>query len=357
MGEGGLSVPAGARAEAAPPVGMEAWEEELRKRFSPSEIDPGKCSARVFAGGRGGQCRRAPQDGGLCARCGPAPAHGFVTGPVPRTKWKDFKITEEMVDQLRTECRAGAVVPPPRPSEAEEGLQERPRKRARLTGDALRKPDTSRGVESAGAVVRAAGDGGAVGATGVLVGPLLKRRKGDGLGRVLPPPGETGAAEPVAVEAEGGAKQMPEEEPGECLLEGAAVSAAATGDGVGVRSRDPASVAVAEEVQVSASRRRALQASLSDEDIAIVLQRFLAERAATGEAIRVVPDSDVPRVRRALIRDRDLMVVLARLCGAGSTNAERQQTGDLYWARMVDRFLGMLHLRQSELQVPRRLCD
>jgi len=161
----------------------------------------------------------------------------------------------------------------------------------------------------------------------------------------------------VAVEAEGGAKQMPEEELGECLLEGAAVSAAATGDGVGVRSRDPASVAVAEEVQVSASRRRALQASLSDEDIAIVLQRFLAERAATGEAIRVVPDSDVPRVRRALTRDRDLMAVLARLCGAGSTNAERQQTGDLYWARMVDRFLGMLHLRQSELQVPRRLCD
>ena len=85
----------------APDVDLEQWEEELRKRYTPTHIDSGKCQARVFGAGKGGQCpNNRPKHGRTCGRCGAEPKHGLVTGRVPTGKWKAFGVTDELVRQL-----------------------------------------------------------------------------------------------------------------------------------------------------------------------------------------------------------------------------------------------------------------
>ena len=91
--------------------GLQPWEEVLRKRFSPSNIDPQKCLARVFGKGKGGQCGSLAKTRGLCGRCGrdgADPPHGFVNGAIPTTKWKAFGITEEEVTRLQADVRNDA---------------------------------------------------------------------------------------------------------------------------------------------------------------------------------------------------------------------------------------------------------
>ena len=46
-------------AGAVPLEVMESWQEDLRRRFTPERIDAGKCLARIYNGGRGGQCTRS----------------------------------------------------------------------------------------------------------------------------------------------------------------------------------------------------------------------------------------------------------------------------------------------------------
>ena len=82
---------------------LEPWEEELRRRCTPAVIDYVKCLGRTYAGGRGGQCGKTVKKDGLCGRCGggSGPAHGLVTGRVPKAKWKAFGISEADVQRLR----------------------------------------------------------------------------------------------------------------------------------------------------------------------------------------------------------------------------------------------------------------
>ena len=86
----------------APDADLEQWEEELRKLYTPAHIVSGKCQARMFGGGKGGQCTNIPKQGRTCGKCGVAPKHGFVTGRVPKGKWKAFGISDELVRQLQS---------------------------------------------------------------------------------------------------------------------------------------------------------------------------------------------------------------------------------------------------------------
>ena len=110
---------------------------------------------------------------------------------------------------------------------------------------------------------------------------------------------------------------------------------------------------LAEQFQRRAESRRGLL-RLPDEEFASVLQQFLIDHSAGGQAIRVVPASDVARVRGALLLNTELSAVLRELIGASSVGGE---SGALWWSCMVDEFLGLLHVRQTALQGPRRLCD
>lgn len=67
------------------------------RRFSPPEVDPQLCLARVWAGGSGAQCtrRRVAEDvTGCCrvhARGGQWRVHGLVDGPIPDAKLREFE--------------------------------------------------------------------------------------------------------------------------------------------------------------------------------------------------------------------------------------------------------------------------
>ena len=61
--------------------------------FTPSIVDPSKCMARTWAGGRGGQCTK-PRSAGerYCKLCKRGKlAHGAVDGPIPEKKLIEFK--------------------------------------------------------------------------------------------------------------------------------------------------------------------------------------------------------------------------------------------------------------------------
>ena len=71
----------------------EAWKE-----FTPTPVDHGKCLARVWCGGRGGQCIYAKLPGkGLCSRHEKESAgdaglqYGFVTSVVPDAALTKFQ--------------------------------------------------------------------------------------------------------------------------------------------------------------------------------------------------------------------------------------------------------------------------
>ena len=63
------------------------------RRFTPDVIESGKCLARTFNGGLGGQCTKLALVGSEFCRqhegrgC---QVHGFVKGPIPRGKLQHF---------------------------------------------------------------------------------------------------------------------------------------------------------------------------------------------------------------------------------------------------------------------------
>ena len=427
---------------------LEPWQEELRKMFSPQVPDPHKCLARVFNKAHGGQCKR-PSAGKVCGRCGPEPAHGFVTGPVPERKWKDFKITAELVSRLKEQfgqLQVGGrserdtrdapddgekAAEAPRQSNASAVAEPACKKPRYASGDARgdgEVPSSSGGLPPALPIV-AAGDAAVTGES------RLKRRKGDGLGRVLLADDVAlarGVAEPLAEGAEragdgpgraarqalvpealqpvsplasaghggqtgpagaasgavqatlgggtedecaqGPRSDMPTRPPRGSIVAGvrppSAVDAGSVplsrlcadvnlgrsqglpGSGAQVGSSTGALRTVAEEARLGVQSRRALLA-LAPAAVGEVLQRFLTDHAATGEDIHVTAD-DVTRVRSGLHNNEDLKNVLSQLMGACARGAD---PGEEYRRRMVDRFVGLLHLRHAEQQGPRRLCD
>eukprot|EP00746_Dinoflagellata_sp_MGD_P002829 gnl/MRDRNA2_/MRDRNA2_105527_c0_seq1.p1 gnl/MRDRNA2_/MRDRNA2_105527_c0~~gnl/MRDRNA2_/MRDRNA2_105527_c0_seq1.p1 ORF type:complete len:265 (-),score=53.63 gnl/MRDRNA2_/MRDRNA2_105527_c0_seq1:106-900(-) len=67
--------------------------EEPWRRFTPTEIHPNLCKSRTWAGGKGGQCTKAPVAGSVFCSThskGP-PVHGRVDGPIPEGKLKEFE--------------------------------------------------------------------------------------------------------------------------------------------------------------------------------------------------------------------------------------------------------------------------
>jgi hypothetical protein len=165
----------------APDADLEQWEEELRKRYTPTHIDSGKCQARVFGGGKGGQCPNMPKHGRTCGKCGAEPKHGLVTGRVPTGKWKAFGITDELVRQLE------GGVPTEKPGSGDV-------RSARLGNEPpLERQTAVPIVAPVSSVPHADGQG-----VSLQPDKLLKRRKGDGLGRRVdarePEVGETAGA-------------------------------------------------------------------------------------------------------------------------------------------------------------------
>merc|ERR1740121_1512312 len=62
--------------------------------FNPRCVDPERCQARTWAGGRGAQCTRARGDDGLCdqhRRDNKWEVHGKVDGPIPAEKLTEFQ--------------------------------------------------------------------------------------------------------------------------------------------------------------------------------------------------------------------------------------------------------------------------
>ena len=73
----------------------ESWRD-----FTPSVVDLGRCLARTWAAGRGGQCSRLkPSGADVCAKCAKGRlAHGRVDGPIPTTKLAAFQRTATKKD-------------------------------------------------------------------------------------------------------------------------------------------------------------------------------------------------------------------------------------------------------------------
>ena len=69
----------------------ETITEEMRG-FTPSIINEGRCLARVWNSGKGGQCWAArPPNASFCRQHGQCQAHGVVTGPIPMKKLMEFR--------------------------------------------------------------------------------------------------------------------------------------------------------------------------------------------------------------------------------------------------------------------------
>lgn len=63
------------------------------KDFTPSEIQKDLCVARIWGGGRGGQCCNSPEPGDeMCDKHATNGAtHGRVDGPIPAAKLREFE--------------------------------------------------------------------------------------------------------------------------------------------------------------------------------------------------------------------------------------------------------------------------
>ena len=110
------------------------------------------------------------------------------------------------------------------------------------------------------------------------------------------------------------------------------------------------SVSLAQEYRDRTERRRRLL-ELPTAEVRGVLQSFLNAHAAVGEAVQV-RRADVSHVHGALLSDGQLQDVLRPLLGA-SLQGRGEYRGREWWARMVDEFVGRLHLRESALGGPR----
>ena len=85
--------------------------ESVWRRFTPDFIDPGKCLARVFNGGFGGQCSKLAAPGSqLCKQHmgWGGQVHGLVTGPIPRAKVRRF-LQAEIRNVRRKRASEGVV--------------------------------------------------------------------------------------------------------------------------------------------------------------------------------------------------------------------------------------------------------
>ena len=74
------------------------------KRFTPPSVDMSRCLARIWSGGRGGQCANPPLPGeDLCkrhaAKFGKDGCHGKVTGEIPEKKLKEFEKEAEKAER------------------------------------------------------------------------------------------------------------------------------------------------------------------------------------------------------------------------------------------------------------------
>ena len=74
----------------------EAVPADVWKRFTPAAVNQEKCRARMWCGGRGGQCSKLPLDGReVCRRHSKSAKHGLVTGAIPYDKLQEFLKAEE----------------------------------------------------------------------------------------------------------------------------------------------------------------------------------------------------------------------------------------------------------------------
>ena len=97
----------------APHAPLEPWEEILRARFSPTEIDYSRCLAREFNSKRGRQCGGVVVSDGLCKKhVKTAPPHGMVHCAIPPAKWKAFGIKDSEVAALKRGASGGMPVAP-----------------------------------------------------------------------------------------------------------------------------------------------------------------------------------------------------------------------------------------------------
>ena len=70
--------------------------ENVWKRFTPAAVDSTKCLARMWSGGRGGQCKCLPIAGrSVCAMHSKSTSHGLVTGAITYDKLQEFLKAEE----------------------------------------------------------------------------------------------------------------------------------------------------------------------------------------------------------------------------------------------------------------------
>ena len=282
---------------------LQSWEQELRRRVSPQSVDSNKCMARTHRGGQGGQCSNLPTVGRLCKRCakgGSKPAHGFVDGRVPAAKWKAFGICEQEVSRLKATSGDSSA----------DSCASAVQRDSPPTTMALVRAEASAQSSAPAAPTRP------------QVPALVKRR-----------------ATSSSTAAQSSASGL-----------GASLLKRSRHDGQG-RCVDQVAPSMAEQYARVAESRAELSADLADEDLRLVTQQFLTQRSASGQAV-TVSDIDIARLRAALCSDDELTLVLQLLVGASSIGAE---VGRDRWRSTVDQFVGLLHLRHTALQGPRRL--
>ena len=65
----------------------EVVAQHVWKRFTPASVNEEKCRARMWSGGRGGQCTKLPLPGrNLCGMHAKSAPHGLVTDAIPHDK-------------------------------------------------------------------------------------------------------------------------------------------------------------------------------------------------------------------------------------------------------------------------------
>jgi len=169
-------------------------------------------------------------------------------------------------------------------------------------------------------------------------GSLLKRRRGDGVGRALPVVSSDADADPAAtLRLPGPASGLSSNE---LQLMAALSRQAASEAGLTGAAVD----AMAQREQDTANLRSLL--SMESRDVGEVLQNFLGN--ASDEAARI-GDVDIDRVRAALLNDEALGWELQNLWTVSDTSVVRGEYGSVQRARMVDRFRALLFARQTSL--------
>lgn len=119
------------------PSSVEDSTSSVWRKFSPEVVNTANCLARIWGAGRGGQCKKAQQDGSsFCLLHGKDKwqAHGRVDGPIPEKKLAEF-------------LKAASAPPKPvKEQKASDAVTVTPRKRSR--------EDSSKGEALTGKVAR-----------------------------------------------------------------------------------------------------------------------------------------------------------------------------------------------------------